>query len=49
MPLTSVEFCVDGQHAIDKTNELLKEAIAKGEKKPISLMLLDFCMPRKNG
>jgi hypothetical protein len=37
-----VEFCVDGQQVINKTNELLEQAIAKGEESPISMMLLDF-------
>ena len=42
------EYCVDGQQAIDKAQQILAEADDKNLR-PISMMILDFQMPKKNG
>lgn len=52
--LNACEFCYNGQEAIDIASNLISTALdSAGENKssimPISLMMLDFQMPRKNG
>lgn len=49
--LYQTDFVINGQQAIDKTKKLLDDALKSESKniKPISLMLLDFQMPLKNG
>ena len=49
------EFCYDGDKTLAKAIEITEQAIQESNKseetkiKPISLMLLDFQMPKKNG
>ena len=53
--LDRCEFCYDGEKTLTKAIEITEKAIlecALNEEtrlKPISLMLLDFQMPKKNG
>ena len=48
-------MCNDGQEALDRSVEVIKEALAAKRSdhvkfiKPIALMLLDFQMPKLNG
>ena len=42
------EYCVDGQQAIDRAQQILAEADDENLR-PISMMILDFQMPKKNG
>ena len=48
-----IEFCIDGQKAIDIAKKELDNALINLEQeltiKPVVLMLLDFQMPLKNG
>ena len=48
-----IEFCIDGQKAIDIAKKELDNALLNLEQgltiKPVVLMLLDFQMPLKNG
>ena len=48
-----IEFCFDGQKAIDVAKKLLDNALVDLEQgltiKPVILMILDFQMPFKNG
>jgi hypothetical protein len=48
-----IEFCIDGQKAIDYAKNQLDNALVNLKEeiaiKPIVLMLLDFQMPLKNG
>lgn len=51
--ITSCKFSEDGQKAYDEVTQLVDQAVATANKgasvQPISLMLLDFQMPRLNG
>ncbi len=46
-------FCINGQQAIDMAKSVLDQTLSSCESdgivKPVSLMLLDFQMPLKNG
>lgn len=46
------EFCTDGQMAINTVKRLIDEAVIEEnvvDSNPISIMLVDFQMPLKNG
>ena len=52
--IDKTQFCVNGQEAIDVSKRIIVEFLKSSPtlvavKKPISFMLLDFQMPRKNG
>lgn len=46
------EYCIDGNEAVEKTKSIVNQVLLK-EKffpvQPISLVILDINMPRKNG
>ena len=46
--LSKTTFCKDGEEAINTVNSFLSKPPAEVEQ-PITVMLLDFQMPKKNG
>lgn len=46
--IEKTHFCMDGQEAIQSVENLLKRP-PPGVERPISIMLLDYQMPKKSG
>ena len=56
LEIGKISFTVNGEEAISKAKSILEAAIdsiqgnqKKSELQPITIMLLDFQMPKKNG